>query len=220
MTHKCTNHSTLQPQRKLQEERKVIVLGITGGIACGKSLVCRFFEQLGATVLSADLLAREAVRPGETAFKEIVAHFGEEILSPEGEIDRPCLAKRIFAAPTERHRLNQITHPEIARLANERIAKLKMCQNVPLIIYEAPLLFEAKAEDRVDLVLVVSSTPEQQLDRLMRRDALSREEAQRRISTQMPLAEKISRADFHINNDGTPEETQKRVEQIFEKLRT
>jgi dephospho-CoA kinase len=218
MVKKRFEHSIFPLQRKLPGEGRTIVLGITGGIACGKSLICHFFRELGAAVLSADELAREAVRPGEQAFKEIVEHFGKEILTGEGTIDRARLAEMIFLIPAERQQLNQITHPAIGDIADRRISELRKDPAVPLIIYEAPLLFEAKAEERVDLVLVVATTPEQQLERLMRRDNLSAKEALRRISVQMPLAEKISRADILVENDGPPEETQKLIRHIFAKL--
>lgn len=220
MNKKRFDHSTVSLRRKLPEGGSPLVLGITGGIACGKSLICRFFRELGAAVLSADELAREAVRPGQKAFKQIVAHFGEGILTAEGNIDRARLAEKIFLAPTERQTLNQITHPTIGHLADRRINKLRKDPDVPLIIYEAPLLFEAKAEKRVDLVLVVATTPEQQLERLMQRDRLTRGDALQRISAQMPLAEKIFRADILVENNGPPEKTQQLVEHIFKKLTT
>lgn len=220
MVKKRHDHSTVPVRRKLPEEDIPLVLGITGGIACGKSLICHFFRELGAAVLSADELAREAVRPGEEAYKEIVTHFGEEILTAEGSIDRARLAEKIFQSPAKRHLLNQITHPAIGRLADRRINELRKNPDISLITYEAPLLFEAKAEARVDLVLVVTTTPEQQLERLMRRDNLSREEALQRISAQMPLAEKISRADILVENSGSFLETQKLIGQIFAKLAT
>jgi len=163
-------------------------------------------------------LAREAVRPGGEAFKEIVAHFGKEILTTEGSIDRARLAEKIFQAPEERHRLNQITHPAIGHLADQRISELRKKPDIPLIVYEAPLLFEAKAEERVDLVLVVATTPDQQLERLMRRDTLSREEALQRISTQMSLKEKISRADILVENSSSPAETKKIIGHIYARL--
>ena len=218
MVKKRLDLNTVPLRRKLPEEGKPIVLGITGGIACGKTLICHLFRELGAAVLSADELAREVVRPGEGAFKEIVAHFGKEILTEKGNIDRALLAEKIFLAPAERQRLNQITHPAIGHLADRRISEIRENPDIPLIIYEAPLLFEAKAEARVDLVLVVATTPEQQLERLMRRDNLSREEALQRISAQMPLAEKISRADILVENNGPPAETQKLIGHIFAKL--
>ena len=218
MVKKRHDHSTVPVRRKLPGVDLTLVLGRTGGIACGKSLICHFFRELGAAVLSADELAREAVRPGEEAYKEIVTHFGEEILTAEGSIDRARLAEKIFQSPAKRHLLNQITHPAIGRLADRRINELRKNPDISLIIYEAPLLFEAKAEARVDLVLVVTTTPKQQLERLMRRDNLSREEALQRISAQMPLAEKISRADILVENNGPPPDTQRLISQIFAKL--
>lgn len=214
------DHNMIPLQKKLPENDRSIVLGITGGIACGKSLVCQFFRELGAAVLSADALAREVVRPGEEAYKQIVAHFGKEILTADGEIDRSRLAEKIFLAPAERQELNRITHPAIGRLADKRISALRQDPTVPLIIYEAPLLFEAKAEERVDLVLVVATTPKQQLERLMQRDSLSQAEALLRIAAQMPLAEKISRADILVENNAPRAATKKLIQQIFTELTT
>lgn len=218
--HSLFDHSTVRLRKKLPEEGKPVVLGITGGIACGKSLICHFFRGLGAAVLSADELAREATRPGGKAYNEIVAYFGKEILTAKGDIDRARLAEKIFRTPAERLRLNQITHPAIGQLADRRICELRKQPGIPLIIYEAPLLFEAKAEGRVDLILVVAVTPEQQLERLMQRDKLSREEGLQRISAQMSLAEKISRADILVDNSGSPEETLKQIELIYAELTT
>lgn len=214
------DHNMIPFQKKPPEKDRTIVLGITGGIACGKSLVCQFFRELGATVLSADELAREVVRPGEEAYKKVVAHFGKEILAADGNIDRSRLAEKIFLVPAERQELNRITHPAIGQLADKRISELRQDPTVPLIIYEAPLLFEAKAEERVDLVLVVATTPEQQLERLMQRDKLSQAEASLRIAAQMPLAEKISRADILVENSAPPAETQTLIQQIFTELTT
>jgi dephospho-CoA kinase len=220
MVKKRFYHSTVPSRRKPPEAVSPIVLGVTGGIACGKSLVCHFFKRLGAAVLSADELAREAVRPGEKAFNEIVAHFGKEILTTEGIIDRGRLAEKVFRVPAARHELNQIAHPAIGRLADQLIGQLRKDPTVPLIVYEAPLLFEAKAEGRVDLVLVVAAPPEQQLERLMRRENISREDATRRISAQMPLAEKVARADILVENNGSPAEVEKMIGDIFAKLTT
>ena len=214
------DHNMIPFQKKLLEKDRTIVLGITGGIACGKSLVCQFFRELGATVLSADELAREVVKPGEDTYKMVVAHFGKEILAADGNIDRSRLAEKIFLIPAERQELNRITHPAIGQLADKRISELRQDPTVPLIIYEAPLLFEAKAEERVDLVLVVATTPEQQLERLMQRDKLSQSEALLRIAAQMPLAEKISRADILVENNATRAETLTFIQQIFTELTT
>lgn len=218
MTEKRCDHIIDLLRKKLPPEERTIVLGITGGIACGKSLICQSFKDMGAAVLSADELAREAVKPAEEAFLKIVAHFGEDILTADGEIDRTRLAERIFRSPEERQQLNLITHPAIGRLANIKISELRERTDVPLIIYEAPLLYEAKAEDRVDLILVVATTEELQVERLMRRDNLSKEDALRRIAAQMPLADKMTRADIVIENNGQPEEIRKMIQDIFTQL--
>lgn len=218
MRKKPVNHTTINFHRKLPVISRPYVVGITGGIACGKSLISHLFECLGAARINADDLAREAVAPGSTAWTQIVSHFGKDILAASGAIDRAELAKRIFADPHERQVLNRITHPVIGALATSRIRELAATPTVPLIIYEAPLLFEAQAEGRVDLVLVVASTAENQLARLMRRDGLSRDDAQLRIAAQMPLAEKIARADIVIDNNATPEEATLVVDRIFAEL--
>ena len=214
------DHNMIPLQKKLPEKDRTIVLGITGGIACGKSLVCQFFRELGAAVMSADELAREVVKPGEEAYEKIITHFGNGILTEEGTINRALLAEKIFLVPAERQELNRITHPAIGHLADKRISELRQDPTVPLIIYEAPLLFEAKAEERVDLVLVVATTPKQQLERLMQRDKLSQKEALLRIAAQMPLSEKISRADILVENNAPRAATKKLIQQIFTELTT
>lgn len=218
MAQKLVDHNTDSPGVKPSVAGRPLVLGITGGIACGKSLIGGLFRELGAATVDADDLARTAVSPGSAAFTRIIEHFGREVLTAAGEIDRPQLAQRIFADPDERQVLNRITHPEIAALAIARLRELASRPDVPLVVYEAPLLFEAQAQDRVDCVLVVASAPEKQLVRLMQRDGVSRDEALRRIASQMPLAEKIARADFVIENNGTPEEAAQAVRAIFGKL--
>lgn len=212
------DHSIIHFTRKPPENINATVLGVTGGIACGKSLICRYFKELGAALLSADELAREVVTPGTTVYHAIISRFGKEILNCDGAIDRKTLGEKIFAQPEKREELNRITHPAIAALSLERINKFREDPNLPLIIYEAPLLFEAKAEKRVDLVLLVTATPEKQLARLTERDQLSLEQAEQRICAQMPLSEKISRADIVLENNGPQAETKVLVSQIFTAL--
>lgn len=219
MSKKRSDHNIVPLSRKPLAKGRTIVLGVTGGIACGKSMISQFFKEMGAAVLSADELAREVLRPGEDAFNKVVAHFGKEILAADGTIDRSLLGKKIFLAPKERKELERITHPAISSLAMLRINELRQDPEFPVIIYEAPLLFEAKAEERVDLIVVVAITPERQLERLMQRDNLTKEEALQRIFAQMPLEEKISRADILVGNNATPEETKKLVHHIFEELK-
>lgn len=194
-----------------------MILGITGGIASGKSSVTEIFRLLGAAVVSADELAREAVRPGSVTLRKLVAHFGRNILQEDGTLNRKALAQRIFADPRAREALNRITHPAIADLAKERLRQLAEGE-APLVVYEAPLLFEAGAERRVDAVLVVRVDERVQLQRLMDRDGIGEKEALARIASQMKQEEKIARADYVVDNSGTFDETEALVRALFRRL--
>jgi dephospho-CoA kinase len=197
--------------------RRSLILGVTGGIASGKSLVTETFRSLGAVVVSADELAREAVRPGSETLRRLIGQFGREILQADGALDRKALAERIFTDAGAREALNRITHPAIAALAEKRLQELAR-QAGRLVVYEAPLLYEAGAEKRVDAVLVVRIDEPLQVERLMRRDGLTEGQARARISAQMSQAEKVGRADYVIDNSGSPEATSEQVRRIFRKL--
>lgn len=194
-----------------------MILGITGGIASGKTLVTRIFRHLGATVVSADELAREVVAPGSETLTRLVERFGPGILLPNGELDRAALATRVFADPRARADLNAITHPAIGALAVSRLRELAAA-GAPLVVYEAPLLYEAGAEGRVDAVLVVTVPESLQLQRLMARDQLGEAAARERIAAQWPQAEKAARADYVIANDSTPAVLEARVRALFARL--
>ena len=194
-----------------------MVVGVTGGIATGKSAVVEQFRQLGAAIISADELAREIVRPGEEALSRLVARFGPGILQADGTLDRKALGEIIFADPEARQDLNRITHPAIARLAADRINALQH-QGVLLIIYEAPLLFEAGAESRVDRIVVVTAPVEVQRRRLMARDGLDERAAEARIAAQMPLADKVRRADFVVDNAGSLDDLAAKVRDLCDRL--
>jgi dephospho-CoA kinase len=196
-----------------------MVLGLTGGIASGKSTVAQIFRELGAQVVSADELAREVVRPGSVTLQEIVGRFGPGVLDEAGNLDRRMMAERIFTSAGERAALNRITHPAIARLAARRFREIER-EGARLIVYDAPLLFEAGAEGQVDAVLVVTVGPDQQLKRLMARNTLSRSEAMARIASQMSQQEKAARADFLIDNSGSVEETRQQVKALMARLET
>ena len=192
------------------------VIGLTGGIASGKSSVANMLEKLGAVIIDADLLAREVVAPGEPAYRAIVAAFGAEILNPYRTINRRALGGLVFADPEARSRLECITHPAIGRMAEERIAELRR-SGLPAVFYMAPLLIEAGVTSRVDELWVVYADGETQVQRLMARDGSSREEALRRIAAQMPIEEKKKFGNVVIDNSGTPEETEKQVKEIWER---
>lgn len=198
----------------MTKRENVRVIGLTGGIASGKSSVARYFEQRGALVIDADQLSREAVAPGSPALAQILATFGCGVLLADGQLDRKLLGATVFSDQLKRRQLEQILHPEIKRLAEERIAAAAV-EGQRLVFYMAPLLIEAGATDRVDEVWVVTVSPEAQLARLMARDGISAEEAGRIISSQMPLAEKERHGRVVIDNSGTPEQTLQLLDEIW-----
>jgi dephospho-CoA kinase len=194
----------------------VRIIGLTGGIASGKSSVARIMEKLGAVIIDADLLAREAVAPGEQAYASIVAEFGESILNPDRTINRQALGKIVFSDPLARRRLERITHPAIALLAEQKLAALRE-RDTRIVVYMAPLLIEAGVTSRVDEIWVVYAEKETQVARLMQRDGLKREEALLRLAAQMTMEEKRKLGKVVIDNRGTPEETERLVRDIWKR---
>lgn len=190
------------------------VIGLTGGIASGKSSVSRYLEEHGATVIDADQLSREAVCPGSPGLERIMQTFGSEVLQADGTLDRKRLSAIVFADPTCRKLLEDILHPEIKRLAEERIS-MAAAAGQEFVFYMAPLLIEAGAVSRVDEVWVVTVRPDIQLARLIGRDNLSVEEAKRIIASQMPLADKEKWGRVVIDNSGTLEELRSRLDEIW-----
>jgi dephospho-CoA kinase len=186
------------------------VVGLTGGIASGKSLVANILEKLGAVVVDADLLAREVVAPGEPAYCAIIKEFGSGVVGPDGVLDRTALGRIVFADAAARKALEKITHPRIAERAARRIEDERM-RGTFVLFYVVPLLIEAGLTSMVDEVWLVFVGREVQLARLMERDAISCEEALRKIEAQMPLCEKTAYADVIIDNSGLPEETKRCV---------
>jgi dephospho-CoA kinase len=173
-------------------------------------------ESLGAVIIDADLLAREAVAVGEPAYQSIVTEFGEGVLNPDRTINRQALGKIIFADPDARRRLERITHPAIARLAEKKLSDLRDA-GTRVVVYMAPLLIEAGVTSRVDEIWVVYADSETQMERLIRRDGISREEALQRLAAQMPMEEKRKMGKVAIDNRGAPEETEKIVRDIWER---
>jgi len=192
------------------------VIGLTGGIATGKSSVARFFEERGVPVIDADLLAREAVEPGSPCLARLAALFGAGVINADGGLDRKRVGGIVFGDAEKRRLLESVLHPEIRRLAEERIARAAAAGE-RVVIYMAPLLIEAGVADRVDEIWVVTVRPEIQLERLMARDRIGREEAGRIIASQMPLAEKERHGRVVIDNSGTPEETRRLLAAIWER---
>lgn len=195
---------------------KIKVIGLTGGIATGKSSVAHFFTERGITVIDADQLARNAVLPGSPALAQIVSSFGQDILTNDGTLDRKRLGEIIFSTPEKRRLLESILHPAIRKLAEEQIALAAVAGHKRLI-YMAPLLIEAHATDRVDDIWVVTVRPKIQLQRLMQRDGISLDQAENIIASQMSLSEKESYGSVIIDNSGTEAETQAILETVWAK---
>lgn len=196
----------------------MLVIGLTGGIASGKSMISNFLRELGAGVIDADKLARELVVSSSPAFQEIVDTFGPDIIQEDGELNRKKLGSIIFASGQERDKLNRILHPKIIDKTQEWIRYYKSKEQVPLIVVDAPLLIETGMTKLVDQVWVVSIPPEIQIERLRKRDNLSQFEAQQRLATQMSLPEKVPYADIIIDNSKSPEETTAYIKKLWRKV--
>lgn len=187
-----------------------MVIGLTGGIASGKSLVSEELARRGAALVDADQVSRELTRPGSPVLAKLVEAFGPDILQSDGLLDRKGLAGRVFGDPRALERLNQITHPAIWKEIHHQLGELS--QTHPVVVLVAPLLLEHGGERYVDQVWVVHVRPEVQLERLMRRDGLSAEQAEARRSAQISASERLQRADVVIDNSGSPEETVRQIE--------
>jgi len=194
------------------------IFGLTGGIACGKSTVARFFQDLGAYVIDADRLGHEVIEPGQAAHQEIVERFGQDILDSGGRIDRKKLGPRVFANPPLLAALNAIVHPRVMERTRELAAEEHQRKPRGVVILDAPLIFEAGLETRMLKVVVVWCRPEQQMERLIAKTGFSREEAERRIQAQVPADEKRRRADYVIDCSGTLEESLAQVQTLYPQL--
>jgi dephospho-CoA kinase len=189
------------------------VIGLTGGIGCGKSLAAQYFAELGALVIDADQLARAAIERGSQGFDEVVSFFGDSILT-NGEIDRRALGELIFKDSEAKKRLESIVHPFVRREFEEAVASLKSDET---LIYEIPLLVETGAQDRFDLVVTVESSLENRISRLRQR-GMHISEIEGRIASQATREQRIEVADFLIENDGSEDELLRQVENIWDSL--
>ena len=194
------------------------LIGLTGGIASGKSAVAAILRRLGARVIDADALAREVVEPGQPALNDIVALFGKEVLHRDGALDRKKLRSIVFENPQARKQLEAITHPRIRRLAQERI---KQCaeSGASLVVYEAPLFFETKIHLWLRPVVLVACDEQTQRRRLEQRDNLTPDEIERHLQAQMSLDEKRKLADYVIENNGSLDELEQKVKTLVEAIK-
>ncbi|NBI28306.1 dephospho-CoA kinase [Chengkuizengella marina] len=193
-------------------------VGLTGGIATGKSTVSNMLVERGARLIDADVIAREVVLPGHPVLKEVAEHFGQDILLEDGSLNRAQLGEIIFNDPSARKDLEGLLHPQIRSLMKERMAQYEMEEPERLVVVDIPLLFESNLQELFSSVVLVYVPESIQLERLMNRNQLSLEEAKKRIEAQMPIENKKKLADFIIDNSKSIEHTEKQVEQFWEDI--
>ncbi len=196
----------------------MILVGLTGGVATGKSTVAKMFKQCGAIVIDADELAHEVVKPGKPAWREIVKTFGKTVLNPDRTLNRQELGAVVFGNQTKRRRLERIIHPRVAREQNATHKTSARKDPHAVVIYDVPLLFEAEIDKRVDRTIVVTADRNTQIARLKKRNGLSRAEAIRRIKSQMPLSKKIHLADIVIDGTRPRQDTVKAIRATYHNL--
>jgi len=194
--------------------RRFFLVGLTGGIASGKSTVSRQLRALGCEVIDADQLAREVVAPGEPAWQAILEAFGREVVHPGGALDRKRLGAIVFADPAARQRLEAIVHPAVHARRQARLRAVTDHAFDGLVVLDTPLLVEVGGAAEVDRLVVVYADRADQLARLRARDGLDGAEAERRLASQMPLADKVRLAHYVIDNSGSPEETDAQVRAV------
>ena len=193
-------------------------VGLTGGIASGKTTIGKIFVENGAYLIDHDLLAHEAEKPGGLAWDNMVAAFGDCILNKDKTINRAALARIVFNNPDELKRLNAIVHPAVFSLWKKSIGEIERRDSRAIIISDVPLLFETGWDREVDLTVLVYVPPQIQVKRLMDRNNMSPEEATLRVASQMPIRDKIDRAGFVIRNDVAPDQARKAAEKIWREL--
>jgi dephospho-CoA kinase len=196
----------------------MLKVGLTGGIASGKSTVSRIFASFGAKVLDADEVAREVLLPGQPAWTKLRRAFGQEFFHSDGTVKRKQLRKLVFADPEKRSQLNAIVHPEVMKEINRRSEILSSSVQTGVLLVDVPLLLEVEVANRFDKVVVVYVSKSVQVNRLQQRDGISEEEAKQALKAQMALSKKVEQADYVIDNSGTLEETQAQVQRVWQEL--
>lgn len=195
----------------------MVIIGLTGGIATGKSTVSKMFEDYGIPVIDTDIIARNLLRKGTQTYDEIIKSFGNDVLLTNGDISRKHLAKIIFEDEEQRIKLNQLTHPKVKEEVFSSLEKYRR-DHVKFVLVDVPLLFESKFNDIVDIIIVVSTTRDKQIERLIDRDKISKEYAITKIQSQMSLQEKEKRADYIIDNSASIIQTKNEFLRIMEEL--
>lgn len=195
----------------------MLLVGLTGNIASGKSTVAQLLSEHGATIIDADVLARRAVEKGSSVYDAIVKRWGTSILAPDGNLDRVALRRVVFSDSTELEALNDLVHPEVERLRKARVADAKS-RGDKLVVCDIPLLFEKKMVDRFDKIVLVDAARPLRLERLVKERGLRETEAMDMIAAQMPAELKRARADYVIDNGGTLSELTRKVDDLWAEL--
>jgi dephospho-CoA kinase len=198
--------------------RRFLLVGLTGSIATGKSTVSEMFRRLGCAVIDADRLAREVVEPGEPALARIAEEFGREVLQADGTLDRKKLGAVVFGDAARRKRLEAITHPAIRDRFLRRLAELEARGFDGIVFWDAPVMIETGGHKAMDRLVVVTADAVTQAERLRARDAIDAAEAERKIGSQMPVAEKAKLADYVIDNSGDRADTERQVREVHAAL--
>ena len=198
----------------------MILVGLTGGIATGKSTVAKMFKRCGAVVIDADALAREVVRLGKPAWRAIVKTFGRNVLNPDRTVNRHALGHIVFQSRTKLRLLERIIHPRVARLQAQLTGQIARNSPNAVVIYDVPLLFEAGINKRFDKIIVVTADRETQVARLRKRNGLTRTAALQRIRSQMPLSKKVQRADYVLDGTLSNSDLRRNVQQLHRALRS
>src|SRR5690606_10111455 len=199
--------------------RTVLLVGLTGNIASGKSTVARLLQERGADLIDADVLAREAVSPGSPALDRIAERFGDAVLHADGSLDRAALRTRVFSDHDELEALNAIVHPEVQRLRNQQLEEARE-RGERIVVSDIPLLFERGLVGDFDVVVLVDAPRPLRVERLVRDRSLHEAEAMQMIAAQMPAELKRARADYVIENDSTLEALETRVDELWTALRS
>ena len=196
------------------------IIGLTGGIAAGKSTVSSRFAEHGAVVVDADRLARDAVAPGSPGLQAVRERFGDAVIAPDGSLDRPALGAVVFADPEARRALEGITHPAVWRLAQQRFDAAEAADPDAVVVYDVPLLAEAEGSRplRFDAVVVVDAPAAVRIERLVEHRGMRREDAERRVAAQASDADRLALADHVVDANGTLEQTLRSADEVWARL--
>lgn len=196
------------------------IIGLTGGIAAGKSTVSRRWTEHGAVVVDADRLARDAVAPGSPGLAQVAERFGPSVIGADGSLDRPALGSIVFADPAARKDLEAITHPEVWRLAQQAFDAAEAADTDAVVVYDVPLLAEARGSRplRFDAVVVVDAPAAQRIERLVEHRGMARDEAERRVAAQASDADRLALADHVVDATGTLEQTIRSADEVWARI--